>query len=68
LAHEYLAKIAALMGKGVRRGENAKGWRVEGDKNKRPNAIDLLSRPNEWLEIIRWYTTELSSAIEARSA
>jgi len=67
LAHEYLAKIAALIGKSLRRGENAKGWRVEEDKNKRPKAIDLLSRSSEWLEIIRWYTTELRSAIEAQS-
>jgi hypothetical protein len=67
LAHEYLSRIAALMNKNVRRAEHPKGWRVVGDNNKRPPAIDLLSRSNEWLEIIRWYTKELSSAIEAES-
>ena len=26
-----------------------------------PPAIDLFSKPSEWLETIRWYTAELSS-------
>jgi hypothetical protein len=67
LAHQYLAKIAALIGSDVRHTKDAKGWYVEGTKNRRPDAIDLLSRPSEWLEIIRWYTAELDRAIEAES-
>jgi hypothetical protein len=67
LAHEYLAKIAALIGSNLRRTKDPKGWYVEGTKNRLPDAIDLLSRPREWLEIIRWYTAELNSAIEAES-
>jgi hypothetical protein len=31
-------------------------------------AIELLSRQSEWLDIIRWYAGELSSAIERESA
>jgi hypothetical protein len=68
LAHEYLSRIAALINKSVRKAEHPRGWRVVGDNNKRPPAIDLLSRSSEWLEIIRWYTTELNSAIEAEAA
>jgi hypothetical protein len=67
LAHEYLAKIAALMEKKLLPGEHPKGWRVVGNDGKRPPAIDLLSRSDEWLEIIRWYTSELSSAINETS-
>jgi hypothetical protein len=37
------------------------------DKDNLPDAIDLLSRSSEWLEIIRWYSTKLNSAIEAGS-
>jgi hypothetical protein len=67
LAHEYLSKVAALMGMNVRQGEHAKGWRIVGNNNERPPAIDLLSRSHDWLDIIRWYTTELRSTIEAQS-
>ena len=68
LAHEYLAKIATLMGKSVHRGAHPKGWRVLDEHAQRPKAIELLSHPDEWLEIIRWYTNELSEAIEAENS
>jgi hypothetical protein len=64
LAHEYLAKVANLLGSKVRQTEKVKGWYVEGAKARLPDAIDLLSRQEEWLDIIRWYTDELSAAIE----
>jgi len=67
LAHEYLAKVAALMEKQLRPGEHPKGWRIVGNDGQRPPAIDLLSRSDKWLEIIRWYTSELSSAINEKS-
>jgi hypothetical protein len=68
LAHEYLAKVAALMERKLLPGEHPKGWRVAGnDGKRRPAAIDLLSRSDKWLEIIRWYTSELSSAIDETS-
>jgi hypothetical protein len=67
LAHEYLDKIATLMGSKVLPGEHPKGWRLGGNKGERPPAIDLLSRSDQWLEIIRWYTSELSSAIDEMS-
>ena len=64
LAHEYLAKLASRVGGKVRETDNPKSWYVGGAKSKFPDAIDLLSQQAEWLEIIRWYTGELSSAIE----
>lgn len=67
LSHEYLAKVAALMGKRLVPGDDPKGWRVTEIDGGRPPAIDLLSRPDEWLEIIRWYTSELSSALTEAS-
>jgi hypothetical protein len=66
LAHEYLARIAALMGKSVHRSEKPKGWRVDGGEANLPDAIDLLSQPQKWLSVIRWYTGELTKAIEAK--
>jgi hypothetical protein len=68
LAHEYLARMARLIGRNVRQTKDPKGWYVAGDTHRLPDAVDILSRPKEWMEIIRWYITELSSAIEARSA
>ncbi len=67
LAHEYLAKVASLVGGKVRQTEKPSGWYVEGVKDRLPNASELLSRQDEWLEIIRWYTGELRSAIEAEA-
>jgi hypothetical protein len=67
LAHTYLAKVAALIGSNVRHTKDPKGWYVEGTKDRLPDAIELLSRSSEWLEIIRWYTEALNSAIEADS-
>jgi hypothetical protein len=67
LAHEYLEKIATLLDTRVRRTESPNSWYVEGKTQKFPDAIDLLSKQTEWLDIIRWYTGELSSAIEATS-
>jgi hypothetical protein len=64
LAHEYLAKIAALIGSKVRQTRDPKGWYVEGTKNRLPDAMDLLSRSSEWVDIIRWYASELDSALE----
>lgn len=68
LAHEYLAKLAGLIGGKVRQTDSPKGWYVEGNANRLPNAMDLLSRSDVWLEIIRWYTQELSAAIEGDAA
>jgi hypothetical protein len=66
LAHEYLARIATLMGKSVHQSAKPKGWRVDGDETNLPDAIDLLSQPEKWLDVIRWYTAELTKAIEAK--
>jgi hypothetical protein len=63
LAHDFL-RIATLMGKNVRRTPHPRGWRVQGEGTSRPKAIDLLSHPDRWLEIVRWYTEALSAAIE----
>jgi len=68
LSHEYLAKVASLLGSKVRQTEKVAGWYVEGAKTRLPDAIDLLSRQEKWLDIIRWYTDELSAVIEAESA
>jgi hypothetical protein len=68
LAHEYLGKVADLIGGRVRQLENPRSWYVERKTGKFPDAIELLSRQDEWLEIIRWYTGELSKAIEVDSA
>jgi hypothetical protein len=68
IAHEYLAKLAGLIGGKVRQTHSPKGWYVEGNENRLPNAMGLLSRSDAWLEIIRWYTKELSSAIEGDEA
>jgi hypothetical protein len=74
LAHGYLDRLAALIGGRVRQTKKAEEWYVirEGSKGgfleSLPQAMDLLARSSEWLEIIRWYTGELRSAIEAESA
>ena len=60
--HQYLEKIATLMQMNVCKTESPKGWH-EGKESVRPDAMALLSRPEEWVAIIRWYT-KLSSAIE----
>jgi len=67
LSHEYLAKIATLIGSDVRRTKDPKGWYVGGSKDRLPDAIDLLSKSRDWLEIIQWYTEKLSAATEADS-
>ena len=61
-------KLATLIGGKVRETKKETGWYVEGAKSRLPDAIELLSRQDEWLEIIRWYTGELSKAIEGQSA
>lgn len=64
LAHEYLNRVATLIGGRVRRTRDPAQWYiVKGDKPA--EAIDLLSRSSEWLDVIRWYTKELSAAIES---
>jgi hypothetical protein len=74
LAHGYLDRLAALIGGRVRQTKKAEEWYVirEGSKGgyyeSLPQAKDLLARSSEWLEIVRWYTGELRSAIEAESA
>jgi hypothetical protein len=68
LAHEYLVKVASLLGGKVRQTEKQTHWYVEGANTGLPDAIDLLSRQEEWLDIIRWYTEELNTATEGESA
>ena len=68
LAHEYLGKVARLIGGKVRELENPRSWYVVEKAGKFPDAIELLSRQDEWLEIVRWYMGELSKAIEEQSA
>lgn len=73
LSHEYLERLASLVGGTVRRTQSPTAWYVVRDGKRRgyneslPQAIDLLSRPNEWLETVRWYTGRLGSAIESKS-
>ncbi len=52
LAHAYLGKVADLIGGKVRQLENPRSWYVEGKTGKFPDTIELLSRQDEWLEII----------------
>jgi hypothetical protein len=63
LAHEYLAKVAALVGGTVRQTQDPAQWYIV-DGGKPVEALKLLSRSTEWLDIIRWYTGELNDAIE----
>ncbi len=67
LSHAYLQRVAMLIGGKVRQTSDPIGWYVEGAKSRLPDANDLLSRQDAWLEVIRWYTSELSSAIEQQS-
>ena len=67
LAHEYLQRVATLIGGKVRETPDPAQWYiVKGEKN--PPAMELLTKSDDWLDIIRWYTGELSAAIERDSA
>jgi len=74
LSHQYIDRLASLIGGQVRETKSPTEWYVVRDSQKTgyneslPEAITILSRSTEWLEAIRWYTGELSSAIESRSA
>jgi hypothetical protein len=68
LAHEYLTRLAELIGREVHQADNPRSWYVKGTESQYPEAIDLLSRQEGWLDIIRWYTDELNAAIEGESA
>jgi hypothetical protein len=62
LAHEYLQKIADLIGGDVRKTANPAQWYVTIAK-RQPGAMVLLSRQDEWLALIGEYTEKLSTAL-----
>ena len=64
LAHEYLQKIADLIGGEVRKTAKPSQWYValKGTK-KCPRAMVLLTRQDEWQALIRDYTEKLEAAL-----
>jgi hypothetical protein len=64
LAHEYLEKIAALLGGEVRKDLKPGRWHVvlKGTKQQ-PGAMALLTRQDEWLALIADYTEKLRTAL-----
>jgi hypothetical protein len=64
LAHEYLDKIAALIGGEVRKSVKPGRWHVTLKGTKQvPNAMVLLTRQDEWLALIGEYTEKLRAAL-----
>jgi hypothetical protein len=64
LAHEYLEKIAALIGGEVRKTVKPGRWHVTLKGTKQvPNAMVLLTRQDEWLALIGEYTEKLRVAL-----
>jgi hypothetical protein len=64
LAHEYLQKIADLIGDEVRKTANPAEWYVALKGTKRyPSVMVLLTRQDEWLALIQEYTEKLGAAL-----
>jgi hypothetical protein len=64
LAHEYLDKIAALIGGEVRKTAHPGQWYVALKGTKQvPNAMVLLICQDEWLALIGEYTEKLGAAL-----
>lgn len=66
LAHAYQADLAALIHGSVRQTSKPKNWYIVASDGRRPNATELLSRPNELWAAIDRYTDALSMALEER--
>ena len=63
LAHKYLEDIASLIGGKVRQTKKPTQWYVVSEGTTLPKAMALLSRQDEWLNIIESYTEKLASAM-----
>jgi hypothetical protein len=62
LAHEYLEKIANLIGGYVRKTTNSAQWYVTLRSRQTPVMV-LLTRQDEWLAVIKEYIEKLSAAL-----
>jgi hypothetical protein len=62
LAHEYLEKIATLIGGEVRKTASPAQWYVALRK-RQPDVMVLLNRQDEWLALIGEYTEKLRAAL-----
>ena len=64
LAHEYLQKLADLVGGEVRKTANPGQWYValKGTKQQ-PSAMVLLTRQDEWRILIGEYIEKLTTAL-----
>ncbi len=58
LAHNYLEKVASLVGGSVRKTKTPAQWYVVRD-GEEPPAIDVLLRRKEWMAVIQEYTSAL---------
>jgi hypothetical protein len=64
LAHEYLEKIATLIGGEVRKTPHPTQWYVTQKGTKQyPSVTELLKRQDEWLTLIGEYTEKLRAAL-----
>ena len=68
LWHSYLDKLATAIGGKIRHTPKPEEWYLVKEGKDLPEAMDLLSQSHKWLDTIRWYVGELSTAIESRSA
>jgi len=62
LAHDYMAKLAELGGGSVRKTKDPTQWYVVKSGTAVARAIDVLRKPDEWLDIIRHYQARLNEA------
>jgi hypothetical protein len=66
LGHQYLEKLAALVGGSVRKTKAASQWYVVKTGTTLPPAVDALQKSGEWLELIRDYQERLNGVEQDR--
>lgn len=66
VAHDYLEKLAALIGGKVKRTPNPAHWYVTTREGQVPAVMEFLRKPEEWLAVIREFVEAMRKAVESR--
>lgn len=61
-AHAYLENLGKIVGATVHKTPHPGQWCIKKGATALPPALDALSKPDEWLELIREYQADLNNA------
>lgn len=67
LAHEHLEGLARLVGGTVRKTKKPGSWYVVMPNRKRPSAMDILQRRDDWIKLIIEYGGKLDKELRTRA-